>query len=305
MYNRQIQTFIQVADSGSFTSAAEKLFITSASVMKQINGLENLIGVKLLERTNHGVSLTPAGCSIYKDAKKIIASCNEAMERARQIAGTRQSMIRVGTSLLNPCKTLFDLWGRISGGTSEFQLQIVPFEDNADTILSVLSSLGKTIDIIVGSCGSTEWKRRCNVHLLGTYKVCCGVPRQHRLAGKTQLVISDLYGETLIMGAGGDTPELDHLRAMLMAEHPGIHIMDTKPYYDANVFNTCEHMNGVLLTLDAWKDIHPSLITIPVDWEYEVPYGIIYPKEPSADVKQFLSKISNCDVTEIQSESRS
>ncbi|MCD7994433.1 MAG: LysR family transcriptional regulator [Clostridia bacterium] len=70
MYNRQIQTFIQVADSGSFTSAAEKLFITSASVMKQINGLENLIGVKLLERTNHGVSLTPAGCSIYKDAKK-------------------------------------------------------------------------------------------------------------------------------------------------------------------------------------------------------------------------------------------
>ncbi|MCC8023886.1 MAG: LysR family transcriptional regulator [Clostridium sp.] len=291
MYSRQIQTFIQVADSGSFTSAAEKLFLTSAAVMKQINGLEDQIGVKLLERTNHGVSLTPAGRSIYRDAKKMIAVSNEAMKRARQIAGTRQSVIRVGTSLLNPCKILFDFWGRISDGSSEFQLQIVPFEDNAKNILSVLSSLGKTIDLIVGSCGSVEWQRRCNVLLLGEYHVCCAVPHHHRLAKKPRLAISDLYGETLMMGAGGDTPALDELRTMLTAEHPDIHIMDTKPYYDAYVFNVCEQMNSVLLTLDAWKDIHPSLVTIPVDWNYKVPYGVIYPKEPSADIEQFLLKI--------------
>ena len=54
MYNQQIKTFITVADCGSFSKAAEKLFITTVSVMKQVNALENHIGVKLLVRTNHG-----------------------------------------------------------------------------------------------------------------------------------------------------------------------------------------------------------------------------------------------------------
>jgi len=33
--------------------------------------------------------------------------------------------------------------------------------------------------------------------------------------------------------------------------------------------------------LDAWDNIHPSLITIPVDWAYKMPYGLLYKKNPS------------------------
>ncbi|MBP1737196.1 MAG: LysR family transcriptional regulator [Oscillospiraceae bacterium] len=291
MYNRQIKTFIQVADSGSFTSAAEKLFVTSASVMKQMNALESRIGVKLLERTNHGVVLTPSGRSIYKDAKKIISESEDAIERARQIAGKKQCVIRIGTSLLNPCKTLIDLWSQISSGNTEFQIRIIPFEDDSKHILSVISSLGKDIDFIVGACGSSQWHSRCSVYLLGQYGLCCAVPRKHKLAGKTHLSISDLYGETLMMGAHGDTPELDNLRDMIEREHPQISIMDTVHFYDAEVFNTCEHLNSILLTLDAWQDVHPSLITIPVDWDYTVPYGLLYSKMPSRNVTAFLAEL--------------
>ncbi|RKJ51763.1 hypothetical protein D7Y05_01485 [bacterium 1XD42-54] len=45
---------------------------------------------------------------------------------------------------------------------------------------------------------------------------------------------------------------------------------------------------ALLLTLDAWADIHPFLITLPVRWDYKVPYGILYSKEPSEDVEGFL-----------------
>ncbi|MEH7096545.1 LysR family transcriptional regulator [Neobacillus vireti] len=91
MYNRHIYTFIQVADSGSFSKAAEILFISTVSVMKQINALETDIGVKLLQRTNQGVFLTAAGRSIYQDAKQMIQASDSAIQRARQIAGEEQN----------------------------------------------------------------------------------------------------------------------------------------------------------------------------------------------------------------------
>lgn len=46
MYDRHLDTFIQVADSGSFLKASEKLFISANAVTKQINLLENDLGIK-------------------------------------------------------------------------------------------------------------------------------------------------------------------------------------------------------------------------------------------------------------------
>ena len=51
MYNHQLDTFIQVADAGSFSKAAEALFISSTAGMKQINLLEGSLEVQLFNRT--------------------------------------------------------------------------------------------------------------------------------------------------------------------------------------------------------------------------------------------------------------
>ncbi len=72
MYNPQLETFIRVTDAGSFNKAAEKLFITPTAVIKQINLLEDGLGVKLFEQTHRGLHLTKAGISLYQDAKYII-----------------------------------------------------------------------------------------------------------------------------------------------------------------------------------------------------------------------------------------
>ena len=69
MYNHQLETFIKVADSGSFNKASEELFVSPNAVMKQINLLENSLGFALFVRTHRGVQLTAAGESLYRDAK--------------------------------------------------------------------------------------------------------------------------------------------------------------------------------------------------------------------------------------------
>ncbi|MGN0598984.1 MAG: LysR family transcriptional regulator [Oscillospiraceae bacterium] len=48
MFNPQLKAFVTAADCGSFTKAAEKLFISPTAVMKQINALEDHLGLKLM-----------------------------------------------------------------------------------------------------------------------------------------------------------------------------------------------------------------------------------------------------------------
>ena len=72
MYNPQLETFIRVADAGSFNKAAEELYITPPAIMKQIKLLEEKLDVTLFIRTHRGLSLTEAGKSLYNDTKYII-----------------------------------------------------------------------------------------------------------------------------------------------------------------------------------------------------------------------------------------
>lgn len=47
------------------------------------------------------------------------------------------------------------------------------------------------------------------------------------------------------------------------------------------------------ISADCWKDVHPLLATIPVDWDFTMPYGLIYAKEPSKELLQFIMAIGN------------
>lgn len=84
MYSRQIEVFVQVAEKKSFNKAAEKLFISSTAIMKQINSLEDQIGATLINRSNKGISLTAAGKSLYDDAKEMIKLSNKAIHKAQK-----------------------------------------------------------------------------------------------------------------------------------------------------------------------------------------------------------------------------
>lgn len=290
MYNSQLDVFIAVADCGSFNKAAEKLFISPTAVMKQMNSLEKHIGIHLIERTSHGVHLTKSGEQFYKDSKFIINYSKKALSRIIQSANDGKSVIRVGTSVLNPCKILMDLWGQVNDIYSDFKINVIPFEDDHNNILSVISDIGKKFDFIVGACDSPQWLSRCNFLKLGEYDECIAVPRNHALASKQLIKIEDLYGEKIFMVARGVSTELDRLHDELEREHSQIQIEETS-YYDLDVFNRCEQNGGIMLTLDAWAGVHPSFVTIPVDWDYTIPYGILYPLNPSEAIIQFLDAI--------------
>lgn len=83
MFNPLLTSFVCVADSGSFNRAAEKLYISSTAVIKQVNALEKHLALQLFVRTNHGVRLTAAGQVIYRCAKQMFEESARAVAEAR------------------------------------------------------------------------------------------------------------------------------------------------------------------------------------------------------------------------------
>ena len=88
----------------------------------------------------------------------------------------------------------------------------------------------------------------------------------------------------------GDSPSVDRVRAAVEA-HPQIHIEDTSQFYDMEVFNRSVQTGHLLMSLDCWTDVHPSLVTLPVDWNFTIPYGLLYQLRPGADVARFVALV--------------
>lgn len=290
MYNYMLETFIAVAESGSFSKAAERLFMSPTAVMKQINSLEKHLDLRLFERRPSGIRLTGSGEVILRDARFIINLSQRTVAEAKHAERSADNIFCVGSSLLNPAKPFFELWYKLNSSFSDFKLNIVPFDDNCDGILSEISALGEKFDFLVAVCDSKTRLDRCNMLELGHYRKMIAVPREHRLAKKDVIEIEDLYGETLMMVKRGDSGVNDFLRNELERFHPKIKIKNTQQFYDLSVFNRCAETGNVLLTIECWRDVHPGVVTIPVNWDYTIPYGLLYSLEPSENVRRFLDE---------------
>lgn len=291
--SQQLKIYLKVAEAGSLSKAAEQLYVTPASIMRQMNILENRLEVKLLIRTNHGIRLTPAGRQIYETAKRLEAEAATALTEAKAIEQNETKTIRIGSSFLRPGRALIDLWNQLSPSPGTYRFKLIPFDDNKDQILNVIDSLGSKMDFMVGSLNATQMLARADYLELGQYAICVAVPHSHPLAQQSGLVPEDLHGEKLIIVQSGDTTELDRLRQWISEAHPQIQILDTDFYYDINTFNYCEETGACLLTFEAWTDIHPSLVTLPVDWDFTAPYGLLYSQKINGVAKYFLNDLIN------------
>ena len=291
MYNPQLDTFIHVADAGSFNRAAEESYITPTAVIKQINLLEASLGVRLFERTHRGLILTKAGKSLYQDTKYIIQYCRDSVTRAKNAMQEDTKVIRIGSSPMTPAQLLMQLWPKIQTHCPDMKFQIIPFENTPENAREILGNLGKNIDVVGGIFDETMLElRRCAGLELSREPFCCAVSVHHRLAAKDRLKMEDLYGENLMLMRREWSRYVDELRDDIWQNHSQIHIVDFD-FYSMEAFNRCENSNDILLSIPGWANVHPLLKVIPVEWDHSIPFGLLHSPKPSGIVKQFLEAV--------------
>lgn len=142
MYNRHLETFIAVADLGSFSKAADVLYISSTAVIKQINLLEQELGLQLFERTHRGIALTKAGRSIYGDAKYMIQYAKDSITRAHNAMQGEEKIIRIGSSLMTPAQFILKLWPQIKQYCPGMKFKMVPFDNTPENAREILRNFG-------------------------------------------------------------------------------------------------------------------------------------------------------------------
>lgn len=291
MYNPQLETFLRVADAGSFNKAAEELFITPPAVIKQITSLEASLDIQLFHRSHRGLTLTEAGKSLYQDAKYIIQYCKESEIRAKNAGQKDGQIIRIGVSPMTPVQFLMDLWPKLHALCPDIRFHLVNYENSAENAREILTNLGKNIDIVAGLYDADFLEYyQCAVLELSRTPIKCAVPLNHRLAEKRVLSVKDLYGEQFMLIRRGWNQYLDIMRDELWRDHPQIKIVDFERF-NLNVFNQCESENNIMMTIDNWKNVHPMLRSIPIRWNYTIPFGIFHAPEPSETVRRFLGAV--------------
>lgn len=288
IYNPQIETFLQVADKGSFRKAAEELKITPVAVAKQINLLENNLQINLFFRTHRGLKLTKAGESWYRDVKYVVQYSKESMIRARNAERQEEQIVRIGVSPMTPIDFMPELWNGIHKIYPDLKYECVPFSNTIESAREGLKTLGQNIDVVAGLYDEKYIKNSgCDVMALGRQPIRCGISVHHRLAEKKSITISDLYGEQLMMIYRGWNCEMDRLRDNLEKNHPEILIEDFH-FFDMEIFNRCENSNEVMIACDLWHKAHPLMKILPVEWDYYIEFGFLYAKNPSDATIRFL-----------------
>jgi DNA-binding transcriptional LysR family regulator len=91
----QLKLFISVSQTLNFTKTASEFFMTQPTVSNYIKSLENSIGVKLLNRDSHSVSLTPEGQELVGYASQMLTIQMEAENRLRNISEGRRGYIHI------------------------------------------------------------------------------------------------------------------------------------------------------------------------------------------------------------------
>lgn len=288
MYNPQLDTFLRVAEAGSFNKAAEEMYITPTAVIKQMNLLEGTLDVKLFDRTHRGLTLTKAGKSLYQDAKYIIKYCEESVIRAKNAMQSDTNVIRIGTSPMTPAQLLVQLWSRIQAYCPNLKFELIPFENTPENAREILGNLGKNIDVVGGIFDETMLDlRKCAGLELSRGPFCCAVSIHHRLAVKDKLKIEDLYGENLLLMKRNWSSYVDRLRDEIWKNHSQINIIDFD-FYNMSILNRCANSNDTLISIPGWEQVYPLIKVIPVDWDYSIPYGLLHSPKPSPTVKEFL-----------------
>jgi LysR family transcriptional regulator, low CO2-responsive transcriptional regulator len=194
---RQLEVFIAVAESGSFSRAAEITFLTQSTVSQHISSLENEFDLKLLDRTGKGALLTEAGKLLLTHARRVVEEAREVPLALNRFRGLAEVELKIGGSNIPACyiipDCIFSFRERHPGVTITL-LQ----GDSRETVERL-----KRQEVEFALVGSLFAEKDLDFIPLTLDKISLAVPAGHPWSGVESIQPEDLVGEPLIFREQG------------------------------------------------------------------------------------------------------
>ncbi len=283
-----LESFICVAECGSFNKASELLFVSANAIKKRIVSLENETGVQLFERTVKGVNLTPSGCAFYNDAKNIVENYKNAVAHAKNIQA-HDDVIKIGLSKTFLNEFLVADWFNIREKLPPKSNRLFFYGSTLAETENMIKDTAFTTDIAIdlydenlAESTGTFAKKNSKIALF------CGVSKNSALFSKSKICPGDLSNQTLLCLGKNRGRQIDLLLCKIENEHPGIKIEELEEY-SIQALNNCLIENKIILLTENWVKLYPFLNYIPFSEPRFFEFGIYCSKQPSKKVLEFIN----------------
>ncbi|MCY1004581.1 LysR family transcriptional regulator [Nannocystis pusilla] len=191
---RHLRYFVTIAEEQSFRRAAERLHVSQSPLSRQMNDLEEEMGVELFEPDGRGIKLTAAGKVFAERARSILGSVDAAVEEAKEVAGGRLGTVVLG---FEPGATftgaLASLVAAFRRRAPRIGLQLIAMS-SAEQWVALRDG---TIAFAYGNYAATDDALTCME--MTRDRLGMVLAHDHRLARRTKIRLHDLAGERVIL----------------------------------------------------------------------------------------------------------
>ena len=133
---RHLRYFVALADAGTFTHAAEQMFIAQPTLSQQIRRLEEMVGTPLLQRRREGVRLTEAGSVLLQESRAVLSLIDHGVNRTRQAAGVGRPRLRFVLPSWMPEILAVDVASRLQAAAKAADVEVAWIEAPLDAEFS-------------------------------------------------------------------------------------------------------------------------------------------------------------------------
>jgi DNA-binding transcriptional LysR family regulator len=202
---RRLRVLREVASRGSFSAAAEALSYTQSAVSQQIAALEREAGSRLVERSARGVRLTDAGRALVGHADVILARLADAEDELQAIAGLRGGRLRVA-AFPSACATLMPLAvARFRERHPGVEVSLRPAEP--DDGLRLLRAGESDVALSIEATFAARTDDDIDTVDLLDDPMYIMMPRDHPMAGRARMRLSDFADDAWMIGTTGHCPD--------------------------------------------------------------------------------------------------
>lgn len=200
VHRDDIEVFVSVVDAGGFTPAAGRLGITRSAVSRRIDGLEQRLGVRLLDRTTRHVGLTDAGDAFYSRCTRILEEIADAVLVASQYGGRPQGTLRITSAVMIGLYKIIPLLPAFIAAHTDLKVQLDLSDERDDPAL-------EAHDVAI-TWGALPESMRIATKLTESRQIICAAPAYLERHGHPERP-SDLADHNclLISGLGNDRNE--------------------------------------------------------------------------------------------------
>ena len=149
----QLEIFVAVAETGSFSRAAESVLLTQSTVSQHVAALENEVGVRLFDRTGRGAELTEAGQMFRQHVRQVLADCADLRQAMARFRGLEDPQLTIGASNIPANYLIPQLLPKLAARHPGITLNVVA-GDSRETINRLLG--GEVALAVVGERSGSD-----------------------------------------------------------------------------------------------------------------------------------------------------